>query len=190
MNKLVCITGLTGAGKSAASDYFVRNGYQYMRFGQVVLDEVKKRGLDPVESNERPIREEFRKKYGMGAMAVLNLPKIKNMLESGNVLGDGLYSFEEYKILKDNFEDRLVTIAIYAPPKLRYKRLAKRKLRSGDNNLRDRPATKEAAMSRDYAELENLNKGATIAMAEYTVLNTKKLEFLYSQLDAIISEIK
>lgn len=190
MHKLVCITGLTGSGKSVASDYFVNNGYQFLRFGQIVLDEVKKRKLEPIEANERPIREEFRKKYGMAAMAILNLPKFKKLLKIGNTLGDGLYSFEEYKVLKEEFGKNFVTIAVYASPKLRYERLTKRKLNSNDKNLRNRPATKEAAESRDFAEIENLNKGGTIAMADYTVINTKDIKYFNSQLKEIYEEIK
>ena len=189
MNKLVCIAGLTGSGKSVASDYFVKSGFQYLRFGQIVLDEVKRRGLAPIEKNERPIRERLRKKYGMAAMAILNLPKFKKLLKNGNVLGDGLYSFEEYKVLKNEFGKRFITIAVYAPPKLRYERLAKRKIIKGDLALRDRPATKREAESRDYAELENLNKGATIAMADFTILNTKSTKYLKSQLKKIYLEL-
>ncbi|QQG41502.1 MAG: AAA family ATPase [Candidatus Woesebacteria bacterium] len=190
MKELLCVTGLTGSGKSVASDFFVDKGYQYVRFGQIVLDEVKKRNLEPIEANERPIREEFRKKYGMAAMAILNLPKFKKLLEVGDVLGDGLYSFEEYKILKEEFGKQFITVAVYAPPELRYERLAKRKLTSEDTELRNRPSTKEAAESRDYAELENLNKGATIAMSDYTVLNTKDLDFFKKQLNEIFQEIQ
>jgi dephospho-CoA kinase len=189
MNRLVCITGLTGSGKSVASDYFVKKGFQYLRFGQIVLDEIKKRNLEPIEKNERPIREEFRKKYGMAAMAILNLQNLKNMIKKGNVLGDGLYSFEEYKILKNEFGNKFITIAVYASPKLRYERLTKRKLLKSDKNLRNRPATKKAAESRDFAEIENLNKGGTIAMADYTVLNTKSLQYFYKQLNEINKEI-
>ncbi len=190
MYKLVCITGLTGSGKSAASDYFVEKGYQYVRFGQVVLDKVKKKGLAPLEENERPIREGFRKKYGMAAMAILNLPKIRKLLRKGNVLGDGLYSFEEYKVLKKEFGKKFITIAVYAPPQMRYGRLAKRKLLKTDKNLRNRPATKIAAESRDYAELENLNKGATIAMSDHTIVNTKDLAYFEKQLNEVFKEIQ
>jgi dephospho-CoA kinase len=190
MHKLVCITGLTGSGKSVASDYFVSKGYQFLRFGQIVLDEVKKRNLEPIEANERPIREEFRKKYGMAAMAILNLSKFKKLLKKGNVLGDGLYSFEEYKILQKEFGKKFITITVYAPPELRYERLVARKLTKKDAALRNRPATKKAAESRDYAELENLNKGATIAMADYTIVNTKNLAYFRKQLDEINKEIK
>lgn len=189
MNKLVCITGLTGAGKSFASDYFVNKGYQYLRFGQIVLDEVKKRGLTPIEKNERPIREEFRKKHGMAAMAILNLPRFKKLMRSGNVIGDGLYSFEEYKVLRKKFGKKFITIAVYASPKDRYKRLTKRRLTKNDKQLRDRPATKHAAQSRDFAELENLNKGATIAMADYTILNTKNLKYFQKQLNEVYKEL-
>jgi dephospho-CoA kinase len=189
MNKLVCITGLTGSGKSVASDYFVKKGFQFLRFGQIVLDEVKKRNLDPIESNERPIREEFRKKHGMAAMAILNLSKFKELLKNGDTLGDGLYSFEEYKVLKAEFGENFITIAVYAPPKLRYDRLTKRKLVNEDRDLRNRPATKEAAESRDFAEIENLNKGGTIAMADYTIVNTKDIEYFNSQLEEIYEEI-
>lgn len=190
MKELLCVTGLTGSGKSVASDFFVDKGYQYVRFGQIVLDEVKKRNLEPIEANERPIREEFRKEYGMAAMAILNLSKFKKLLEIGDVLGDGLYSFEEYKILKKEFGKQFITVAIYAPPELRYERLTQRKLTDSDTAFRNRPATKEAAESRDYAELENLNKGATIAMSDYTVLNTKDIDYLKKQLEEIFKEIK
>jgi len=110
---------MTGAGKTFASDYFMEKGFRYLRFGQIVLDEVKKRGLEPIESNERPIREEFRNKYGMAAMAKLNLSNFRKLLKKGNVIGDGLYSFEEYKLLKKKFGQRFITIAVYAPPAIR-----------------------------------------------------------------------
>lgn len=189
MHKLVCITGLTGSGKSVASDFFVKKGFQYLRFGQIVLDEIKKRNLEPIESNERPIREEFRKKHGMAAMAILNLPKFKNLLKKGNVLGDGLYSFEEYKVLQKEFGKNFKVIAVFAPSILRYERLTKRKLNKDDRSLRNRPATKEAAHSRDLAELENLNKGATIAMADYTIINTRDIKYFNKQLYEIYKEI-
>lgn len=189
MHKLVCITGLTGSGKSVASDYFVKKGFQFLRFGQITLDEVKKRGLEPIEANERPIREEFRKKYGMAAYAILNLPKFNELLKKGDTLGDGLYSFEEYKVLKTEFGENFITIAVYAPPELRYKRLTERKIKKHDIDLRNRPATRDEAETRDYSEIENLNKGGTIAMADYTIVNTKDIEYFNSQLAEIYEKI-
>ncbi len=190
MKKLVCITGLPGSGKSIASDFFVKKGFQYIRFGQIVLDEVQKRKLKVNEKNERKVREDLRKKYGMAVMAILNLSEFKKLLRTASVIGDGLYSFEEYKVLKKEFGDRLVTIAIYAPAKLRYQRLSSRKYNKQDKEVRFRPLTKKEAETRDISEIENLNKGGTIAMADYTIVNTKSLQYFYKKLNEVFKEIE
>lgn len=190
MNRLVCITGLVGSGKSVVSDYFVNHEkYLFFRFGQIVIDEIKLRSLPPTEANQKLIREEVRQKHGMAAMAILNLEKINSLITQGNVIGDGLYSFEEYKILKDRFGDQIIVIAVYAPPALRYSRVAKRRSGSEDVNLRNHEFTIDDARERDYHELENLNKGATIAMADFTLLNTRDTNYLYSQIREIVSTL-
>lgn len=191
MNKIVAIVGMCGAGKSEVAEEFKKRGYQYIRFGQITLDEVKKRGLKPTEENERPIREEFRKKYGQGAFATLNILKFDEALKTGDVVGDGLYSWSEYKILKDKYGESLIVIAVYTPPKLRYQRLADRAMRHGDDpKLKYRSSTPEAAKVRDYAEIENIEKGGPIAMADYTILNIGTLEDLHNQIEKIWNEIK
>ncbi|KKU04031.1 MAG: Dephospho-CoA kinase-like protein [Candidatus Woesebacteria bacterium GW2011_GWC2_47_16] len=190
MNHLVCITGLPGSGKSIASDFFVKKGFQFLRFGQITLEELKRKKLPLNEKNERTIREGFRKKYGMAAYAILNLPKFKKLLKKGDTVGDGLYSFEEYKVLKNKFGKRFLTIAVYSPPEIRYKRLASRKLQKNDREIRFRPLTGKEAAQRDLSEIENLNKGGTIAMADYTIVNTRTLRYFKKQLNEIYKEIK
>jgi len=189
MNKIVCISGMCGAGKSVVSDFFVKNGFQFIRFGQLTLDEVKRRGLEVNEANERMIREDLRKVHGMAVYAILNLPKFDELMKNGNVIADGLYSFEEYKILKEHFGDSLAVIAVYSPPKLRYERLENRKM-DGDVNVRNRPLTSIEAKSRDFSEIENLNKGGTIAMADFTILNIKDINYLNQQIEEIYDQIR
>ncbi|MFA5128810.1 MAG: AAA family ATPase [Patescibacteria group bacterium] len=190
MNKFVAIVGMPGAGKSEVADELIKHGYQYIRFGQITLDEVKKRGLAPTEENERPIREELRKQYGPGAFATLNIPKFDEALKIGNVVGDGLYSWSEYKILKDKYKENLIVIAVYAPPKLRCERLANRAGRHGDDpKLKYRSSTPESAKARDYAEIENIEKGGPIAMADYTIINIGTLDELRTQAEKILEEI-
>lgn len=181
------MVGMPGAGKSEVADEFIKHGYQYIRFGQITLDEVKKRGLAPTEENERPIREELRKQYGPGAFATLNIPKFDEALKIGNVVGDGLYSWSEYKILKDKYKENLIVIAVYAPPKLRHERLANRAGRHGDDpKLKYRSSTLESAKARDFAEIENIEKGGPIAMADYTIINIGTLDKLRAQAEKII----
>lgn len=179
MHSIVCVTGMAGAGKSTLSDYFAKKGYQFVRFGQVVLDEIFKRGLTPNEANQKIVREAIRKKHGMAAMAILNYPVFRNLLKRNSVVADGLYSWSEYKYLKDKFGNQMITVAVFAPPQLRYARLAKRKPGKSDVALRNHNFSKEEAGQRDVSEIENIEKGGPIVMADYTLTNTgTKASFL------------
>ncbi len=82
-------------------------------------------------------------------------------------------------------------IAVFASPKLRYERLANRNWDyKKDINMVNRPATIESARSRDFAEIENIEKGGPIAYADYTILNTKDIDFIYNQLNEILKDIE
>jgi len=187
-NKLICIVGMAGSGKSIVSDELVKAGFSYLRFGQITLDKIKEQGLETNEANEKMIREGFRKEHGMGAFATLNLPKIEELLKKSNVAVDGLYSWSEYKILKEKFGDLMYVLAVYAPPKLRYERLENRTAEN-DDKKRFRPFTKAEAKSRDYAEIENVEKGGPIAMADFTIVNTGDINNLKEKIKNILSEI-
>jgi dephospho-CoA kinase len=172
---------MCGSGKSVVADELVKKGYSFVRFGQITLDIVKEKGLEPTEENERIIRENVRKEHGMGAYATLNITKFDSLLEQNNVAADGLYSWSEYKVLKEYYKNRLIVVAVITPPKTRYARLKTRK--NIDEKMRNRPATKEQAESRDYAEIENIEKGGPIAMADYYILNNSSLEELKKQIN-------
>lgn len=189
MNKVYAIVGMCGAGKSIVSDFFVDKGCKYLRFGQITLDEVKKRGLEVSEPLEKEIREGFRKEHGMAAFAILNQPKIDALLKEGNVVADGLYSWSEYKVLKEKYGSQLIIIAVYAAPRIRYERLSKRTLGENDTDLRNRTIPPVQAKKRDYAEIENIEKGGPIAMADYLLHNNCELELLNNQLDMLWSEL-
>ncbi len=112
MNKIIAVIGMCGSGKSEAVKYFEEHGYKKVYFGGVVMEEMKASGLEVNEQNERATRENLRKEFGMGAMAVKSLPKIENFYKYGNVFIESLYSWEEFKIIKDKFGDafKLLTI--------------------------------------------------------------------------------
>ncbi len=178
---IVAIVGMPGCGKSEAARPFTEKGFEYIRFGQIVIDELNKRGLPIEEDYERQIREEFRERYGMAAMAVLSIPKIERAVKKKkDVLIDGLYSWEELLVLRKHFP-KLKVVAVYASPAKRYKWLAKRK---------DRPLGEEEAETRDKAEIENLNKGGPIAIADFTVLNEGTKKELQEAVKKIIRKIK
>lgn len=164
---IVAIVGMAGSGKSELTKLFQKEGFQKVRFGDITDEEIKKRNWEATPDNERIIREELRKKYGMAAYAILNLPKIeKGLKENHRVVIDGLYSWEEYIYLKNKYKKKLVVLAIYSSPETRYRRLA---------NRRERRISMKKAKERDYAEIENINKAGPIAMADWTIINESDL---------------
>lgn len=191
MPKIVATVGLCGAGKSEVANQFVDLGLAYLRFGQITLDILREQGLDVNEVNEKKIREGLRHEHGMGAYATLNLPKIDELLKEGkNVLVDGLYSWTEYKILKEKYGDELTIVAVYAPPQLRYARLHDRGRRHeiNEKNLH-RSIPIADAQSRDYAEIENIEKAGPIAMAEYTIANIGSVDDLRNHVQKIARDL-
>lgn len=190
-NKLVCLVGLAGAGKTEVADCLMKKrDFGFVRFGQITLDWFIKKGIKPTEKMERKIREDLRRKHGMAAFAKLNVSKIDSLLKKGDVIGDGLYSWEEYLYLKNKYKNRLIVIAVYAPPKIRYSRLVSRGKRHGkDAKLQFRSFTLKEAAARDKAEIENLHKAGPIAMADFTLLNVCAINVLYKQIDIIVKEI-
>jgi dephospho-CoA kinase len=176
--KIIATVGMCGSGKSVAGGHLEELGFAKVYFGGLTIEEVKRRGLAVNEKNERAVREELRRTHGMGAFALLSLPKIEALLAEGKrVLIDGLYSFSEYKILKEKYGDSLLVIAVYTPRALRYERLARRD---------ERPLTVAEAVSRDHSEIENIEKGGPIALADYTIVNDGPREKLTHQLDTIL----
>ena len=179
--KVVSIVGMAGAGKSEVSRVFEENGFTRIRFGDVTDEEVKKRGLELNEENERQIRELLRKQHGMAAYAELNLPRIDSACKQSDVVIDGLYSWEEYTFLKKYYGNDFYMAAVWASPRTRYTRLIERS---------DRRLTLEEATNRDRAEIENINKGGPIAMADFTIINESSFEELKKEVEGIISGLR
>ena len=179
--KVVSVVGMPGAGKSEVARAFEENGFIRVRFGDVTDEEMRRRGLKPNEENERYIRELLREEYGMSAYAMLNLSRIDLARKVSDVIIDGLYSWEEYTFLKTYYEEDLYVVAVWASPRTRYARLTTRL---------NRCLTLEEAASRDRAEVENVNKGGPIAIADFTIINESFLKNLKKEVKGIISRLR
>lgn len=180
--KILAIVGLPGSGKSTAIEHFTNKGYPKVYFGGVILDAMTAAGLEHTQENEKPFREEFRKKYGNDAVARKIAEQIEHLANAGQhrVIADGLYSWTEYKVLKEAFPGELELVAVVAPRHIRYRRLSHRPVR---------PLTATEAYARDTAEIENLEKGGPIAIADHYIINNKTVEHLNKQLDEVAAEL-
>jgi len=178
--KVVSIVGMAGSGKSEVARVFEAGGFVRVRFGDITDREVRRRGLELNEENERYVRELLRKEQGMAAYAILNQPIIDEALGKSNVVIDGLYSWEEYIFLKGHYGENFSVVSVLASPGTRHTRLTVRS---------ERGLTREDAAARDKTEIENINKGGPIAMADYAIINESFLDELEKETEKIISRI-
>ena len=178
---IIAIVGLPGSGKTEAAEFFKKEmNLPTISFGKVINDHVDENNLPHTNETHEKLRVEFREKYGMEAMAVLNLKKIKIALEKNMILAiDGLYSWEEYKYLRKELpEIKIHLLALYAEKKLRYQRISNRKYR-GDLYGEDR----------DIHELETTNKGNPIAFADFMVKNNFSIQDFQDKLEDVYREV-
>jgi dephospho-CoA kinase len=182
--KIIALVGMMGSGKGTCVDYLhTTHSWPVLHFGNMVYEEVQRRGLHNVE-DEKFVREDMRKKDGPAVLAKHIAHKIDMLADDGQkvVLLDGLYSWSEYKFLNEKYGENLVLIATVGDKKLRRERILARK----DSH---RSYTFDQIIDRETAEIENLEKGGPIAYADYYVMNDEGIAQLYARLDTILEEI-
>jgi len=177
-NIILAVVGLAGAGKTETTEYLLKKtNWPKVYFGQAVVDEAARRGK-PGEAGEREVREEFRAKDGMGAMAIANMPAIKSAFGKSSVLIESLYSWEEYLKMKQEFGENFKVLAIFTSFKTRVARMANRPVR---------PLSEVDLQSRDYSQIENLHQAGPIARADWMIINEGSKEELFSKIDEILT---
>lgn len=181
--KIIAFVGLTGAGKSAAVDYITKRGYPKVYFGGVIYAAMNEAGIEITPKSQQKFREEIREKEGKDFVVKQVIKQTNDLIEAGQhrIILDGLYSWTEYKILKKEYPGMMHVFAVVASKKLRHHRLSIRP---------ERPFTQEQANERDWSEIENLEKGGPIAIADHFIINNGSLDHLYQQIDEALGDTK
>lgn len=179
--KLIAFVGLAGAGKSSAVDYIAEQGYPKIYFGGIIYQAMNEAGIDITPESQQVFREEIRAREGKDFVVKRVIKQANDLIESGQkrILLDGLYTWTEYRILKHEFPGELSVIAIVAPRRLRHRRLAQRP---------ERPFTAQEANERDWSEIEHLEKGGPIAIADHFIINDGDLDHFHKQVDTVLSD--
>lgn len=180
--KIIAFVGLAGSGKSTAAAYLKEKGYPSVYFGGVVLQALRDAGKEITPENEKKMRFELREKFGKDVIVNRIVEQIQHLIDAGQkrIIADGLYTWTEYKILKKHFPKELKLIALVPPKSLRHKRIAARP---------DRGMTLAEVNDRDFNEIETLEKGGPIAIADYFLTNQSGMFRLKMKIDRILREI-
>ena len=183
--KIIAVVGMSGSGKSVVVDYLTEKGFPKVYFGGMIYKEMKRRGIEMTADgeSEKRFREMIRETEGKDWVVKQVIEEAKNLINAGQkrIVLDGLYSWTEYKILKKEFPGQLTVLAVVVPKALRHFRVGKRP---------ERPFNTKEIQERDRSEVENLEKGGPIAMADYYVLNDESVAKLHDDVDVILDRIE
>lgn len=178
---ILAIVGMPGSGKTEVVSILQEKGLPFVRLGEETDQGLREKGLPLTEENERAYREKLRNEFGMAAYAIAAKPKIETVLKEHDVLVlDGLYSWEEYVFLKKEYP-ALALVCLFAEPEIRYERLKDREVR---------PLSRQEARQRDIDEIEKLNKGGPIAIADYFIDNNETIDTLKKNIEALLQRLK
>ena len=180
--KIVAFVGLAGSGKSSAVDYLTEKGYPKIYFGGILYKAMEEAGIEITWESQQTFREEIREREGKDFIVKRAIKEVRGLIDAGqkHIILDGLYTWSEYKILKHEFPGEITVIAIVTPKHLRKQRMA---------NRPERPMTSEEVGQRDWAEIENIEKGGPIAIADYFIHNEGSLEKLHGEIDKVLDHI-
>lgn len=185
MNKptIIALVGMPGSGKGTCTGALSnQHGWPVVHFGNMIYEEVRRRGLDNV-ADEKYVRHDMRKAEGAAVLAKHAAHRADELASAGHnvIVFDGLYSWSEYTYLHDTYGDRLLVIAIAAPRHLRHERVLSRQ----DSH---RKYTSIAQIiDREVDEIESLEKGGPIAIADYTIVNDGDTQAMLAKLDQILT---
>lgn len=177
--RIVAFVGLAGSGKSSAVEYLTERGVPKIYFGGIIYKAMEEAGIDITWDSQKQFREQIRKKEGNDFVVKRVVKEAHDLINAGQrkIVLDGLYSWSEYKILKHEFPGAMTVVAIVTPKHERKARMAKRP---------ERPMTSQEVDERDWSEIENLEKGGPIAIADYFIHNDKDVVWLHNQLHDVL----
>lgn len=162
-------------GKDSVAHYLnEKYGYSLLVFSDALVEEAKKRLIEPTKMNLSLLGDELRQAEGNAVLAKRLLARID---PEKDYAISGFRSPEEvYCIQNEVIDFHLVNVS--ADKAARFKRRTEQD-----------PATEEEFFKRDELDMKNKGLSKVIEMADYTISNNGSLEELYPQVDAIARKV-
>ncbi|MBN2111357.1 MAG: flagellar hook-basal body complex protein FliE [Methanosarcinaceae archaeon] len=167
MTRILAFVGMPASGKSEASAALRRKGIAVINMGDVIREELVRRGLEPTDANTGGVGTDLRKKEGRDAVARRCIPKIKDA-DSEFIGIDGIRSFSEVECFKKAFGDDFTLVSIDSPLELRFERVM---ARGRSDDMQDI----DALRIRDEREL-GWGMGEAMKVADIVISNNSTLE--------------
>ena len=178
--KVVVFTGMPGSGKSEAVRVARERGFQVLRMGDAVWDEVRRQGL-PLEAGQvGRVANEMRASHGADIWARRTLESVDR--EADVIIIDGVRSRAELDAFEEELGADFYLVLIDCPDELRMERVTSR-------GRDDDTMSPEAFRARDEREL-SWGLGEVLASADTVIPNTGTLEELRSRVSDLLEGLR
>ena len=183
MKTMILVTGQTLSGKSEVANMIERKGIPMFRLGDLIREEVQRRGLPITVENQEAIARQARQELGQDIFARRMLEKV-DRLPDPLVCVEGARDMSEIRFLQ--LRVRLVLVVVELPDAIRWQRLRARL------NERDPVGSIEQYKERMARELE---RGLREVLAyrgvpRFVIDNSGTQEALARQAERALKEIR
>ncbi|MCL7410655.1 MAG: flagellar hook-basal body complex protein FliE [Methanosarcinaceae archaeon] len=165
--KIIAFVGMPASGKSEAARVAGNQGIYVINMGDVIREEVMRRGLEPTDANTGGVGTDLRENEGMDAVAKRCVPKINNT-GTDMIVIDGVRGIAEVEFFKQEFGKDFTLVNIDSSIQMRLERV---KARGRSDDMTDINALRR----RDEREL-SWGMGEAIKASDITISNAAGLE--------------
>ena len=175
--------GTIGSGKDVVTNYLVdKYKFRFVSFGDMLREEFKNKNLKVTREGLISYQKEATKELGKDFWVKKIANKIKKS-KAKNFAISGIRHPIDIEYLKREFGKNFYSIKVDASPKIRYERMKKR-------GREDAPRTYPQFVIQDKLEAKNFNLKKTFSFTDFTVKNNTTLDYVYEQVDKILTTIK
>jgi dCMP deaminase len=179
---IIGLTGRNAAGKTTAGEALGSRGFSYLSLSDVIREEARRRGLEPLRENLTALGNELREKHGPGALAELTVTRMQT---DRNYAVDSIRHPAEVMALKKAGSFSL--FHIFAPLEARFARSTQR-ARPGDaQTLQDFIRQEEREFASSNAASQQLLE--TERLADRRIDNDGSLEEFTARLESTLREL-
>jgi len=182
---IIGITGWFAAGKDTACDYLASKGFTKISLSDIIREHCSKEGIEHSRDNLREMGNRLREKYGPDYLAQEALRRMQSSDKKTNYVIPSVRQTAEVNILRKDPE--FVLWEIYAPQKIRYKRLLERARTEDEKSITfEEFVAKEEVEKGDGPNCQQVDK--VIDMADKKIDNSGDFNSLYNNINSALED--
>jgi dephospho-CoA kinase len=177
--RVLAFTGMPGAGKSVAVEVAKAHGLPVLRMGDLIWEEVRRRGLPVTSESVAEVAMQMRTDFGPGVWADRTVDRL-HTLNPDLAIIDGVRSEAELEVFRHRLGQDFTLVCVHASRPVRMRRLLERQR---EDDVKD----EGEFIARDEREL-GWGIGRVIALADIMLLNEDTKPDLHTQVERLVKK--